>query len=91
MVASEPKLGVTVEVTVGKDKLGRGVVRFIGPTSFASGRWVGVELAEPNGKNDGTVQGTRYFTCRMHHGVFCKATQVKIVVAEPEADRVCVD
>ena len=57
---------------------GRGVVRFIGPTSFAIGKWVGVELYEPNGKNDGSVNGTHYFTtCKMNYGVSIRQSQIK--------------
>lgn len=33
-----------------------GVVRFFGPTHFASDLWVGVELDTPKGKNSGEVQ-----------------------------------
>lgn len=32
----------------------------MGPTKFAVGEWCGVELDEPRGKNDGSVEGERY-------------------------------
>ncbi|KAI0005552.1 dynein associated protein-domain-containing protein [Russula compacta] len=63
--------------------LGRGVVRFCGTTSFSSGKWVGIELSEPVGKNDGSVQGIAYFSCQPKYGVFVKASQVKIVENTP--------
>ena len=37
----------------------QGVLRYVGTTEFAAGEWAGVELAEPQGKNDGTVAGKR--------------------------------
>jgi dynactin 1 len=74
MTPAEPFIGAVVEVS-----LGRGIVRFYGPTSFQTGRWVGIELAEPKGKNDGTVNGVSYFTCKPNYGVFIKPSQVKVV------------
>ncbi len=45
-----------------------GVLKFCGPTKFASGIWAGIELDETAGKNDGSVSGVRYFTCQQKHG-----------------------
>ena len=47
------------QVFVGGTKLGK--VAFIGETKFAPGEWVGVELEEAVGKNDGSVAGVSYF------------------------------
>ena len=59
---------------------GRGVVRFKGPTSFMStGKWVGIELYEKNGKNDGSVDGISYFNCELGYGVFVRPSQIRSV------------
>jgi len=52
------------------------IVRFKGSTSFAPGEWIGVEFADAIGKNDGSVQDTRYFDCAPGHGMFLRATAI---------------
>ena len=79
MSGVDPPVGALVEISTGK-----GIVRFCGTTSFAPGKWVGIELFEPKGKNDGSIQGIAYFSCKPLHGVFIRPSQVKVLQAEPE-------
>lgn len=60
-----------------------GYVRFVGETDFSGGIWIGVELDLPVGKNDGSIQGKRYFSCGSEHGVFVRPVKV---VLHKEAD-----
>lgn len=45
-----------------------GTLKFCGTTEFASGQWAGVELDEPEGKNNGSVGKVQYFKCAPKHG-----------------------
>ena len=39
----------------------------------------GVVLDEPKGKNNGTVDGKKYFDCKDNFGMFCRQSQIKIL------------
>lgn len=56
-------------------------VRFIGPTTFSDGTWVGVEFNTACGRNDGSVEGERYFDCPRMHGLFVRPAHVQPVGA----------
>ena len=60
-------------------------VRYIGKPLFAQGDWVGVELEDGSGKNDGSVQGERYFECDMGKGMFLRPTAVAAILEQPAA------
>lgn len=53
-----------------------GVVRYIGEPDFSQGKWVGIELDKPTGKNNGEINGHSYFVCPPNHGLFVKFSQV---------------
>ncbi|XP_021939301.1 LOW QUALITY PROTEIN: dynactin subunit 1-like [Zootermopsis nevadensis] len=76
MAEKSLRLNQRVEVT-GKDV--RGVVAYVGSTMFASGKWIGVILDEPRGKNNGTVQGKSYFQCKENHGMFVRQSQLTLL------------
>lgn len=58
----------------------RGTVRYIGDIAEIPGVgvWIGVELDEPTGKNDGSVKSKRYFECKANYGVFVRAERVEV-------------
>lgn len=57
----------------------RGVVRFVGRVEgLAAGYWVGVQYDEPLGKNDGRIQGRRYFECAQNYGAFVRPDKVQV-------------
>uniref|UniRef100_A0AC35TGR4 CAP-Gly domain-containing protein n=1 Tax=Rhabditophanes sp. KR3021 TaxID=114890 RepID=A0AC35TGR4_9BILA len=66
--AEQYKYDIGDRVIMGGGKVGS--CRFLDETNFAKGIWAGVELDSPLGKNDGSVKGERYFTCRPNYGIF---------------------
>ncbi|XP_041092418.1 CAP-Gly domain-containing linker protein 3-like isoform X2 [Polyodon spathula] len=75
-------LGLKLGDRVLLDDLKKGTLRFCGTTEFASGQWVGVELDEPEGKNDGSVGGVRYFICPPKLGIFAPLSKISKVVTD---------
>jgi hypothetical protein len=75
-------VGMKVMVNAGKDLKANGVIRFVGETQFAAGIWIGVELYEPVGKNNGSVQGIYYFQCPMQQGLFLREENVHPIIEE---------
>ncbi|KAK6487687.1 CAP-Gly domain-containing linker protein 3-like isoform X2 [Huso huso] len=69
-------LGLKLGDRVLLDDLKTATLRFCGTTEFASGQWVGVELDEPEGKNDGSVGGVRYFICPPKLGIFAPVSKI---------------
>ncbi|XP_055905002.1 dynactin subunit 1-like [Eupeodes corollae] len=67
------KVGQTVQI-LGRNTKGR--VAYVGVTNFAAGKWVGVILDEPKGKNNGTIKGYCYFKCSDNYGVFVRPSQL---------------
>ncbi|XP_013107248.1 dynactin subunit 1 [Stomoxys calcitrans] len=75
------KVGARIEIT-GKDL--QGTIAYVGMTSFAVGKWVGVVLDEPKGKNNGSIKGTAYFECSDNYGMFVRPTQLKVIQPAPD-------
>ncbi|XP_071980564.1 coiled-coil domain-containing protein 187 [Engystomops pustulosus] len=53
-----------------------GTLMYKGLTSFQAGYWAGVALDKPEGDNDGTYEGVRYFECSKKCGVFVRPGQI---------------
>ncbi|CEM33406.1 unnamed protein product [Vitrella brassicaformis CCMP3155] len=56
----------------------RGRVAYVGQVEGGTGNYIGVELDEPQGKNDGTKNGKRYFDCRPNYGCFVRRDKVAV-------------
>jgi hypothetical protein len=70
-----------------------GILRYVGEIQPTSGVFCGVELDEPVGRHDGSVQDVRYFKCRQQHGIFAPVGIVHLVSGhtwpQPQPSDVC--
>jgi tubulin-specific chaperone B len=84
---------VGMRCRVGHDDTRRGIVRFVGEIAGLGGvretgcRWIGVELDEPVGRNDGSAkidveggvqESKRIFECKDKFGVFARPEKVEV-------------
>ncbi|KIV98063.1 hypothetical protein PV10_01753 [Exophiala mesophila] len=75
-----PRIGQTIET---QDKR-VGIIRYIGPLHIAAGEWLGLELSDNTGKNDGSVKGERYFDCSPGYGIFVRKESAVKIVKQPQ-------
>lgn len=72
------KAGQRCEVTLKSKGKQRGEVKYVGNVSFQPNIWIGIQLDLPYGKNDGSVEGQKYFECPKNFGVFAKPDTVEV-------------
>ena len=65
-------------VTILNQPARKGVIKYIGKTDFKVGYWIGIRYDEPVGKNDGSVNGKKYFECPGKYGGFVKPKNVEM-------------
>lgn len=78
MASLNPKIGDIAQTHDGR----QGTVRYVGPLKIAAGEWLGLELPDNSGKNDGSVKGERYFTCQPGFGIFVRKESIIEVIAQ---------
>merc|ERR1712039_463903 len=57
-----------------------GVVHYVGQVHFSPGTWYGIALSKPEGKHNGTIEGTPYFKCKPYCGVFVMRNKIARVL-----------
>jgi len=74
--AANIKVGQRCEVRLPNQPSKRGMVMFVGKTHFKPGHFVGIKYDEPMGKNDGSIEGKRYFECPPKYGAFVRPQDI---------------
>jgi len=83
MAAFVPRVGETVFLLRERDQVARATVRYFGNVNFNPGAWVGLEMHDTPGKNDGSVNGISYFNCKPGAGLFVR--NGKHIMSEKQA------
>ncbi|ODV85056.1 hypothetical protein CANARDRAFT_28776 [[Candida] arabinofermentans NRRL YB-2248] len=82
-LASTLNIGDRCKINTNSDSdspLRIGTIKYVGriPEIDDENVWVGVQLDEPTGKNNGSVKGTQYFKCLNNYGVFVKPMSIEV-------------
>ncbi|NXJ05146.1 CE350 protein, partial [Odontophorus gujanensis] len=80
---SLPNFSVDDRVLV--SKVQPGTLQFKGVTKFAKGFWAGVELDKPEGNNNGTYDGIKYFDCKEKHGIFAPPRKISHITESTDS------
>lgn len=75
--AKKIEVGMRCETGTKRDPR-RGVVKWKGRIGDSETIYVGVQLDEPVGKNDGSAKGVRYFECPDKFGLFVQAHKMEV-------------
>ena len=71
MCCSKQKVEFKMNDLVEVKTKGKGVIKYIGVTSFIPNKLLyGIELENKKGNHNGTYEGQTYFDCKDGHGVF---------------------
>ncbi|KAM3616786.1 uncharacterized protein V6R79_023503 [Siganus canaliculatus] len=71
-------VGSRCQVQVPGQSTKLGTVMYVGTADFKPGYWVGVKYDEPLGKNNGCVDGRKYFECEDKYGAFVRPLNVNV-------------
>jgi hypothetical protein len=73
------KFAVGQRVSI-KGRAEHAVIKYVGGVKFAEeGEWLGLQLKQATGKNDGSVKGERYFDCPPKTGLFVRPDAVTLI------------
>ncbi|CAG8449653.1 12260_t:CDS:2 [Ambispora leptoticha] len=75
----DPDISVGRRVILPTKNNAPGTIQFLGETEFAKGYWVGIELDNPVGKNNGTVANIQYFETAPNQGIFVRPDSILII------------
>jgi len=74
------------DVVMLKEDIGLVIIKYVGkvPEMGESTTMIGVELSDPVGEHNGTIEGKEYFVTKPNHGAFYPTTHIKKVIKSEE-------